>query len=178
MWQHRWKEVCGRMDTCICMAGSLCPPETIMKLLIDYIPIQNKNFKKREKERCLNSGNANLFPVLPRQIRGAHSSTPGSCLNHLFGWNEVETHPQPGSSAQTQAGAREGRSPVFLARGEEIRSTSPTGEQKYKIRHLRTLCLAACTIWRRKNPTQVYGFSGRVHRWWKWLHKGINQSMH
>ena len=35
------------MDTCICMAESLrCSPETIITLLIGYIPIQNKKFKK------------------------------------------------------------------------------------------------------------------------------------
>ena len=39
------KGVWGRMDTCICMAESLCcPPETITKLLISYIPIQNNFF--------------------------------------------------------------------------------------------------------------------------------------
>ena len=33
--------VWGRMDRCICMAESLCcPPETIIRLLIDYTPIQ------------------------------------------------------------------------------------------------------------------------------------------
>ena len=32
--------VWGRMDTCICMAESLCcPPETITALLIGYVPI-------------------------------------------------------------------------------------------------------------------------------------------
>ena len=34
--------VCGRMDTCICMAEYLCSsPETITTLLISYTPIQN-----------------------------------------------------------------------------------------------------------------------------------------
>ena len=37
--------VWGRMDTCICMAG---PSETIT-LLIDYPPVQNKKFKKRNR---------------------------------------------------------------------------------------------------------------------------------
>ena len=33
----------GRMDTCICMAESLCClPETITTLLIGYSPVQNK----------------------------------------------------------------------------------------------------------------------------------------
>ena len=39
------------MDVCICMAESLCcSPETITTLLISYIPIQNKKFKKKENE--------------------------------------------------------------------------------------------------------------------------------
>ena len=37
--------VWGRMDTCVCMAESLCcPPETVTILLTTYIPIQNKEF--------------------------------------------------------------------------------------------------------------------------------------
>ena len=36
-----------RMDTCICMAESLCcSPETITTLLIGFTPIQNKKFLK------------------------------------------------------------------------------------------------------------------------------------
>ena len=43
--------VCGRMDTCICMAESLCcPPETITSLLIDYNHILNKKFLRRYGE--------------------------------------------------------------------------------------------------------------------------------
>ena len=39
--------VWGRVDTCVSMAESLCcAPETIMTLLIGYIPVQNKKFKK------------------------------------------------------------------------------------------------------------------------------------
>ena len=35
-----------RMDTCVCMAESLCySPENITTLLIGYTPIQNKKFK-------------------------------------------------------------------------------------------------------------------------------------
>ena len=38
--------VWGRMDTCVCMAESLCcPPETITTLLISYVPKQNKKLK-------------------------------------------------------------------------------------------------------------------------------------
>ena len=41
------KDVWGRMDTCICMAETLCcPPETITALLIGYTSIQNKKFEK------------------------------------------------------------------------------------------------------------------------------------
>ena len=42
------KGVLGRMDTCICMAESLCcSPETITTLLIGCTPIQNKKFKDK-----------------------------------------------------------------------------------------------------------------------------------
>ena len=42
----------GRMDTCICIAESLCClPETIAGLVIGYIPIQNKFFLKN-KNAC------------------------------------------------------------------------------------------------------------------------------
>ena len=38
--------VWGIMDTCICMAESLCcSPEAIITLLLGYTPIQNKSFK-------------------------------------------------------------------------------------------------------------------------------------
>ena len=40
-----------RMDTCICTAESLsCSPETVITVLIGYIPIQNKKLKEK---RCL-----------------------------------------------------------------------------------------------------------------------------
>ena len=49
MWQHGWDEVWGIIDTCKCMAESLCcTPETITTLLVDYSPIQNKKFNKRK----------------------------------------------------------------------------------------------------------------------------------
>ena len=38
--------VWGRMDTCICMAESLCCLPEIITLLISYTPIQNKKLKK------------------------------------------------------------------------------------------------------------------------------------
>ena len=43
MWQPPWDGVWGRMDSCVCMAESLCySPETITTLLIGYTSIQNK----------------------------------------------------------------------------------------------------------------------------------------
>ena len=43
LWQPGWE---GRIDTCICMAESLCcSPDTTTTLLIGYTPIQNKRFK-------------------------------------------------------------------------------------------------------------------------------------
>ena len=43
--------VWGRMDTCVCMAESLCySPETITTLLIGYT-IQNNKFEKKTKEK-------------------------------------------------------------------------------------------------------------------------------
>ena len=48
------REVWGRMDTCLCMAETLCsPPETITILLIGYIPVQNKklNVKSRKSTK-------------------------------------------------------------------------------------------------------------------------------
>ena len=61
-----------RMDTCICMAESLCcSPETIITLLISYNPIQNKKFKvlknkiSRDKGKILKVPKVlnYLFPV-------------------------------------------------------------------------------------------------------------------
>ena len=44
--------VLGKMDTCICMAESLCcPAETITTLLISHTPIQNEKFNKKEKNK-------------------------------------------------------------------------------------------------------------------------------
>ena len=56
-----------RLDTCICMAESLCsPPEAITTLLIGYTPIQNKKskLKKKEKENQLETGRKT-----PKQLR-------------------------------------------------------------------------------------------------------------
>ena len=37
MGQLGWQEICGRMDTCICMAESLpCSPETITTLFVNW----------------------------------------------------------------------------------------------------------------------------------------------
>ena len=45
------RRIWGRMDTCTCMAESLCcSPETTIALLIAYSPIQNKMFEKKKKK--------------------------------------------------------------------------------------------------------------------------------
>ena len=45
------------MDTCICMAESLCySPETITRLLISYTPIRNKKFKKKKLQVLVYEG--------------------------------------------------------------------------------------------------------------------------
>ena len=44
--------VWGKIDTCICMAKSLCcSPETTTTLLISYTPIQNKKFNVLGEEK-------------------------------------------------------------------------------------------------------------------------------
>ena len=43
------RRVWRRMDTCMCMAESLCCPlATITTLLLGYTPIQNKKLKKKK----------------------------------------------------------------------------------------------------------------------------------
>ena len=40
------------MDTCVCVAESLCSlPETVTTLIFSYAPIQNKRFNKKKKKR-------------------------------------------------------------------------------------------------------------------------------
>ena len=58
--------VWGRMDTCICMAESLCcSPETITTLLMGYTLIQNKKlfFKKKKRDEKMR---LNLHPKISR----------------------------------------------------------------------------------------------------------------
>ena len=52
MQQPGWERSLGRMDTYVCMAGSLgCPPETITALLVRNTPIQNWKWKKKKMKR-------------------------------------------------------------------------------------------------------------------------------
>ena len=64
------RRVWGRVDTCICMAESLCcTPETIPTLLIHYTMIQNKKLKKKTtKKESLwkNSDNKNKWSLTIR----------------------------------------------------------------------------------------------------------------
>ena len=43
MWQPEWEEVWGKMDTCVCMAGSLCClPGTITTLFVNWLYLNTK----------------------------------------------------------------------------------------------------------------------------------------
>ena len=53
-----------RMDTCLCVAGSLhCPPEVITTLLIDYTAIEKSKFKLNKE------GNPRLLGEAGRRSR-------------------------------------------------------------------------------------------------------------
>ena len=51
MCQPGWEGGWGRMDTCMCMAESLCCSETATTLPISYTPIQNNKFKVWKKKK-------------------------------------------------------------------------------------------------------------------------------
>ena len=69
------RRVWGRMDTCICMAKSLhCSPETVITLLIGYIPRQNKNLKRKKK--IIIFKNANTPRVVLLHYLVSHSVSP------------------------------------------------------------------------------------------------------
>ena len=66
------------MDTCRCMAESLCcSPETITTLLIGYTPIQSKRFKKK-----LLSKESIFYPPQRKQLLNPGPESP--CLFHSF----------------------------------------------------------------------------------------------
>ena len=44
------RRICGRLNTCICVAESLCSSPETKTLLISYTPIQYKKLKKLSKE--------------------------------------------------------------------------------------------------------------------------------
>ena len=83
--------VWGRMDTCMCMAESLCcPPETITTLLISYTMIQNKKvffffFKKRAVAKSCpklpaEPANQKAFQSSNEYLSGVHHM-PGTAPN-------------------------------------------------------------------------------------------------
>ena len=67
-------EFVGRLDKCIRMAESLCcSPEIIITLLIGYIPIQNKKFKKIKRSEEHRQMVQSLVPIpryLKKKVRG------------------------------------------------------------------------------------------------------------
>ena len=42
------RRICGRLNTCICVAESLCSSPETKTLLISYTPIQYKKLKKKK----------------------------------------------------------------------------------------------------------------------------------
>ena len=71
MWQPGWEGSLGeKMDTCVCMAESLCcAPETIAALLIRYTPTENNKFKKiKESTKC------SMWPLSKNNSKQANST--------------------------------------------------------------------------------------------------------
>ena len=71
MCQPGWTGIWRRMDTCVCMAESLCCyPETIITLLIGYTPIQSKKLNNAicppltsEYVKVLNIDPISVYPL-------------------------------------------------------------------------------------------------------------------
>ena len=73
--------VWGRMDTCVCMAESLCYwPETITILLIGYTPTQNKKGLKNMHWKNLIGIESVIF---------APSQDKASQVNHRLGGTQI-----------------------------------------------------------------------------------------
>ena len=81
------REVWGRMDTCICMAESLCcSPETITTLLIIYTPKQSKKLKEITM-KC------HLTPVRMASLKSLQRTNAGEGIekrepSYIVGGNE------------------------------------------------------------------------------------------
>ena len=80
-----------RMDTCICMAESLCSsPETITTLLMCYPTIQNKKLKKKKQYQSpgvVRTGlqiTMGVWPCCPTLCDPVDCSPPGSSVHGLI----------------------------------------------------------------------------------------------
>ena len=66
----------GRMDTCICMAESLCcPPETITTWFIGHTPIQNKNLKNKKQKTSVAEGSKHVLLLLGVTVKVFYQET-------------------------------------------------------------------------------------------------------
>ena len=83
----------GRMDTCLCMAESLCcSPESTTTSLISYTPIQNKKFKVwKEKAiymlkiaQILNPTKPYLWTLVPSWNPSSHLPRTLQSFKNLF----------------------------------------------------------------------------------------------
>ena len=86
MCQPGWEGGWGRMDTCMCMAESLCcSPETATTLLISYTPIQNNKFKVWKKKRKEASFTSTLNEEIGTTLQKHHDQ---------YKWPCCKLHPQ------------------------------------------------------------------------------------
>ena len=106
------------MDTCVCMAESLCcSPETVTTLLIGYIPIQNNKLK-----------NKNPFPLM----KFAQSTIPASSaiFNLLFlHWQQTsKSHCFP---LKTGEQTNDTKIPIIMGTCQAILPTFHTTSRPY-----------------------------------------------
>ena len=90
--------VWGRMDACVCMAGSLCClPEAVTTLLIGHTPKENKKLKKKWTSRLtsyvreIESRGSGSSPVEPDLFRSAGIVTRSQLWLKLQ--REIRYHP-------------------------------------------------------------------------------------
>jgi len=106
------------MDTCVCMAESLCcSPETVTTLLTGYIPIQNNKLKKK-----------NPFPLM----KLAQSAIPASSrifnLLFLHGQRTSKSHYFP---LKTGEQTNDTKIPMVMGTCQAILPTFHTTDRPY-----------------------------------------------
>ena len=107
------------MDTCVCMAESLCClPETVTTLLIGYVPKQNKKLKKKKNPFLL--------------MKFAQSTSPAS--SRIF--NRLFLHWQQTSKShyfllKTGEKTNDAKIPIIVGTCQAILPTFHTTERTY-----------------------------------------------